>query len=102
MARTYNRINAANVGSGSGAIPYSTVFTLSDWNGPSGGFYTITILEAAHNKGTSPGVEIFELVSGDYIQVEVDRVRVNSGGDVEVRVPETPDLRFNGKIVILD
>lgn len=104
MANTYNRVNAASTTSGGGGTgnPFSQAFTVANWTGPVGGFYFITILENTHDKGTDPGVQLFELSGVDYIQVEVDRVRVNSSGDIEIRVPDSPDLRFNGKIVVTD
>lgn len=72
----------------------------TDWSGPSGGYYTISYTEATHNKGLVPAVQIFEQDGANYNLVDVDRVQVNASGDVEIRVLEVPDLRFNGKILI--
>lgn len=103
MANTYKRINAASTSSGGGSgTPYSQTFLTATWSGPSGGYYTITILESTHGKGTDPGVEVYETSGTDDDQVTIDRIRVNSSGDVELRVPSSPDLRFDGKVVILD
>lgn len=87
---------------GGSSSPYIQTFNNStDWGSPSGGYYSITVLEANHSKGLSPSVSIFEDISGDYIKIEVDRILVNNVGDVVFRVPEIPDTRFVGKIVIL-
>lgn len=90
-------------GSSSGPVDsFTTNFNgTTDWVGPTLGYYTITYLESVHGKGTSPAVQIFELDSGNYNEVDVDRIQVNSLGDVEIRVPSTPDLRFVGKVIIL-
>lgn len=90
-----------NSGGGGGTKYNQTFNATSDWGSPSGGFYTITILESTHSVGTSPSVEIFESDSGDFVLVNVDEVRVNASGDVSFRVPETPDLRFAGKVIII-
>ena len=46
--------------------------------------------------------QVYELDTANFDLVAVDRVRINSLGDVEIRVPATPDLRFTGRIVILE
>lgn len=104
MAATYSRINAASTGGGGGpgGSPYSENFVSGAWSGPTSGYYTYTVLASNHGKGTAPGVQVYLEDAGSYDQVEVDRVRVNPAGDVEIRVNETPDLRFTGKVIILD
>ena len=104
MGNTYKRVNQASVAAGGGGgsgTPYSTVFNVGSWNGPSSGFYSITVLAVSHNKGTSPGVQVFELDGALYGQVETI-ISINGSGDVEVKVSSSPDNRFDGKIVILD
>lgn len=84
------------------AAKYVDTFNATtDWGSPSGGYYTITITEATHNLGINPTINLFEEDAGDYLSVEVDEIRVNVSGDVSFRVPETPDLRFAGKIIII-
>lgn len=85
----------------SGTKYNATFNATSDWGSASGGFYTITVLQTTHLVGTSPAVSLFELDSGDHVLVNVDEVRVNTSGDVSFRVPETPDLRFAGKVIIV-
>ena len=104
MAVTYRKINIADVGGGSGGgsgTPFSQTFTAGSWV-LSSGYYTITITEATHEKGTAPGVQVYEVDSTNFDLVAVDRIRINSLGDVEIRVPATPDLRFSGRVVILE
>ena len=72
----------------------------TDWSGPSAGFYTITYLESAHLKGANPQVMIAEVDGINFNIVDVDRIQINASGDIVIRVNETPDLRFNGKIII--
>jgi len=73
----------------------------TDWGSAAGGYYTITRPDSDHHKGVSPIVQVYEKVSTDYIKVEPDRVLVNSSGDVSIRVTESPDLRFEGKLVLM-
>ena len=91
-------------GSSSGSSPAirtaSTNNATVDWSGPSGGEYSITILQATHLKGTSPNIEVFELTAGVYYQVSPS-VEVDASGNVTVRVTASPDLRFAGKILII-
>jgi len=104
MAITYKKINIADVGGGSGggsATPFSQTFTTGSWS-LSSGYYIINVTEATHEKGNAPGVQLYELNGSDYELVSVDRVQINTLGDVQVRVPASPDLRFAGRIVILE
>lgn len=79
----------------------STFNSTTDWGSATGGYYTITVLASTHKAGISPTIQIFELSGSDYDMVQVDRIRVNSSGDISIRVPETPDGRFEGKLVII-
>lgn len=73
----------------------------SDWSGPASGYYSITVLRSVHGKTTHPAVYIYEQDGSDFVNVEVDQVKINSNGDVSIRVPDTPDSRFNGKLIII-
>lgn len=101
MAKSYEQINATSSGGGGSSTPYSQTFNdSSDWTGPSLGFYTITILETTHDKGTTPIVQVYELISSDYEEVITDIV-INSSGDITIRVTDNIDTRFAGRIVVL-
>lgn len=81
---------------------YTETFNATtDWGAASGGFYTLTIAQATHTRGTTPQVDVFELSGSDYIQVETDELKVLANGDVAIRVPESPDCRFAGRAVLV-
>lgn len=94
-------VNASSGGGSSGpAQRFSQNFNnTTDWtlNSPD---YTRTILAATHGRGTSPNVQIFELISGSYEQINVNVV-VNGSGDVTLKVTETPNNRFTGLVLII-
>lgn len=64
-------------------------FTISNWIGPSSGFYTINFLHNLNNATIE--VEVWE---ASY-PVDVERIIVDNN-NVTLRVPSDPDLRFNG------
>jgi hypothetical protein len=74
---------------------------LDAWGTAGGGYYSITIEATIHGSGTSPKVQVFETSGSDYIEIFPDQVKVLANGDVTVRVAETPDCRFVGKVVIM-
>jgi hypothetical protein len=97
-------LDIAGAGSGGGgsgpAERYTSTFNnTTDWtlNSPD---YTRTILAATHGRGTSPNVQVFELISGSYEQINVNVV-VNGSGDVTLKVTETPNNRFTGLVLII-
>lgn len=102
-------VNQALVTNGAGVLSwaapiaarFTASFTTGTWSGPSGGYYTITYAASTHGKGTTPIVQIEETSGTDNDIVLVDRIRINSSGDVEIRAAQTPDNRFNGRITIL-
>lgn len=110
MALTYQRVilSGATVLSG-GATQnggssqqdnfVQTFNTTSSWAGPVMGDYRITILEATHEKGVCPSVQIYEQNGLDFHAI-VTGISLNSSGDVTISVKEIPDLRFTGKIII--
>lgn len=102
MARIYKRIDpTAPSGGGSGTtVEYSQTFSVATWSGPSGGEYSITVLASNHGCGTTPIVQVHELILSNYEQVETD-VSINSSGDVTISVTENIDNRFNGRITII-
>jgi hypothetical protein len=75
-------------------------FDVADWSGPVGGFYSYTVPASTHLKGKQVIAQVFQLDSGEYELVLTYSLRVNTAGDVTIRVPEVPDSRFQGKIVI--
>lgn len=100
MAFTYKRLNAPGSGSGGSVTPSITSFVNGDWTGPASGEYSITVTEATHGKGSNPTVTVYEDNTGTFERVEPS-IELNASGDVTISVTETPDLRFEGKIIIL-
>lgn len=78
---------------------YSQTITLASWGSPSSGVYSITVLEATHGREENPVVQVYENDLTNFDQIEVD-ININPSGDITISVPETPDLRFEGKIII--
>jgi len=103
MAFVYKSINPAAVGGGGGSSdPYVTSFNATtSWGSPSGGVYSYQVLEATHEKGQHPIVQVFELSGGIYEVVTPNSVDVDSSGNVTITVTEVLDARFQGKLVIL-
>lgn len=78
-----------------------TMNATTDWGAASGGYYSIQVTAATHGVGTQPFVQIEETSGSDTIRVDVDEVKINSSGDIAIRVPEVPDLRFAGRILVM-
>ena len=80
--------------------PHEQTFNATtDWGVATGGYYEITIVAATHAKANIGSVQVWQGTT-DFDLVMPDRVRVNVAGDVLLRVTETPDNRFAGKVVI--
>lgn len=86
----------------SGAVAASeTPFdATTSWGTASGGYYSLTVTAAVHSKGVNPIVKIYKEDGVDFVEIEVDQVKINALGDITIRVPEVPDLRFAGKLVV--
>jgi hypothetical protein len=101
MSNEYILINASGTGGSGDATPYTQSFnSTTDWGAPSGGFYTIVVAQSTHDKSIEPLVQLYELVSGNFEQVDAEII-ISPAGDVNIRVTEVIDTRFAGKIVIL-
>ena len=72
----------------------------TDWSGPSGGYYSMYISAAVHLQGLTPEVNCYELVTSNYDHIYPDRITVDALGNVTIYVPDTPDLRYSGKVVV--
>lgn len=95
LSITGTTINASG-GSGSAAVEDSFNST-SDWGSPSGGYYTYTF---THSLGTKAyGITIWDDTSTS-TKVEVDLTTQPDNNSVSIRVTETPDGRFAGRIVL--
>ena len=78
------------VGSGGGV---ATTFTVANWV-LNGSYYTYTITNANIQQ-----VSVHELNGTNYSPVEVDSVVISSTNAV-LSVPASPDLRFNGRVIV--
>jgi len=85
------------------ATRYTATFdATTSWGSASGGYYTITITQATHTRGSHPSVQLFIGDGGTgFNVVEPDETNVEANGDVSFQVPSDPDLRFQGKIVLI-
>ena len=72
----------------------------TSWGTASGGYYSQTFTAASHGIGTTPIYQVEELSGSDYIKTLCDEEKVNASGDITIRVTESPDGRFAGRIVI--
>lgn len=79
---------------------YTQTITNPDWvvDGPD---YSITILQATHQKDTTTSVVCFEEISPGQFEQVYPNITINSIGDVKVKVSQVPDLRFVGKLIII-
>ena len=84
----------------SSSTKYEQSFIIADWTGPSGGEYSLVIPEATHLKGVNPNPVIFENIAGTYELTHVS-VSVANTGTITLKIVDSPDLRFDGKIIIL-
>lgn len=85
---------------GAASVPYAQVFTSASFTGPTSGNYTLSILASTHGKGINPSIQILEQSGVEYESILVN-YKVDASGNIVLYVNEIPDLRFNGKIIIL-
>jgi hypothetical protein len=88
------------VGGASKPTSQANITALGDWGSPVSGQYSLTILASTHGMGPNPIVEVLEDMTTHFEVVIPDMIKINASGDVTVVVPETPDLRFLGKVLI--
>jgi hypothetical protein len=77
--------------------PYD--FVISDWV-DEGYFYTISIPVSAHDSGQYPIFQTYEKIGLEYYSTEFDSIILQANGNFKVRVLKTPDLRFNGRLIV--
>lgn len=86
-------------GGGGSVVKYSATFLIAAWTLNSG-MYEYSVPQSTHAAGTSPNVQVFQLVTSNYEFVQ-PAVIVNASGDITLQVTSSPDLRFDGKIIVL-
>lgn len=75
------------------------ISSLSQWQGPILGLYTITILNSVHNHGSKPTVQCLEQNGAVFTLIGIAH-SINASGDVIIETLASPDNRFLGKIII--
>jgi len=73
----------------------------TDWGSASGNLYSITVAAATHGRGLNPEVTVERDDGTNYIPVWLRHRTVKANGDVVISVPETPDLRFAGRLRLI-
>jgi len=73
----------------------------TDWGAAVLGYYTMTYAAATHLKGVNPVAQIFETIGGVDFRTQPDQTGTNASGDIDLIVPDAPDCRFAGRIIIL-
>jgi hypothetical protein len=81
------------------ATKYQRTFNnTSDWT-LNGSNYELTILSATHGKA-NPVVQTFEIIAG-VEDVVFPTIIKTAGNDIILQVTQVPDLRYNGRVIIL-
>ncbi len=83
-----------------GVEAFSKEFIISDWidNNP---LYSIFITSNEHQKSTISSIIIYKNNGGNYEEVYVESKIVDAFMGVEINVLYSPDMRFDGRVVIL-
>lgn len=79
---------------------YTQTITNPNWV-INGSDYSITILQATHQKNTTSSIVCFEEVSPGLFEQVYPNITINTIGDITIKVNQTPDLRFSGKLIII-
>jgi hypothetical protein len=81
---------------------YSATFNATtDWTA-GGSYYTRTITESTHGRGTTPSIEVEENIAGTFHRVMLDDIAIAANGDITLQVTQSPvDARFAGRVVIV-
>jgi hypothetical protein len=61
--------------------------------------YILEIPASTHLKGINPQIQVYESESSEFVNVIV-YISMNELGDIFLKVTQTPDTRFSGKLII--
>lgn len=61
--------------------------------------YEIEVPASSHGKGINPQLQAFETNGGNFDEV-ICSMTIDSLGNAKIRVQQTPNLRFNGKLIL--
>ena len=73
----------------------------TNWGTAAGGVYTISYSAATHGKGTAPLAVIYENDAGSIKPVGADLRIDGTTGDISIVADETVDMRFAGRLVVV-
>ena len=94
-----NTIDITSTGGGGGStVKYVKTVVLGDWTGPSAGEYTLIIPFAFHAI-VNPEIVCYETNGAGFDQILM-AANIDASNNITISVPQTPDSRFVGKIVI--
>lgn len=79
----------------------ATFNATTDWGSASGGYYTFGVLASEHLLGSNNQIYVEEYNGSLYYGGDVVTPIQNAAGDITIKVPEDPDLRFAGRLIIL-
>lgn len=74
----------------------------TSWGTASNGYYTIQLTSVTHGMGSNPTSKLQKTVNTSFKDTFPDGggVTTNASGDISFRVPESPDLRFAGRLIV--
>lgn len=78
---------------------YVNSFSTVDWTGPVLGLYSLSYPQATHLKGVNPTIDIYEFIASVYSPIDAP-TEIDVSGNIILQVSQSPDLRFNGIIII--
>lgn len=96
---TLNEYAESSSGGSTSSENYIRVFNnSSNWTSNID-LYELSVLVSAHNKGSNPQIQTFELNGSTFEEVTCNTI-IDNSGNIKIRIPQLPDLRFNGKIIV--
>jgi hypothetical protein len=101
MALTYSSVNIEQPpqqGGGANNPPFSATFSIGSWISDSGE-YVLSIAEATHQRGNDLIVQVYE-INGSIFQLVDVAAEVTPTGDVNIKINQIPENRFEGRITI--
>jgi hypothetical protein len=78
---------------------YVDSFSAVEWVGPVSGSYSLSYPQALHLKGSNPTIVVCEFAASIYTPLDVP-TEIDLFGNIILKVPQTPDLRFTGIVII--
>lgn len=80
-------------------MAYVDSFSAAEWVGPVSGSYSLSYPQTSHLKGSNPTIVVCEYAALTYSPLDVS-TEIDLFGNIVLKVPQTPDLRFTGIVII--